>query len=195
MRAVLKTAPHFGNDDPYVDSLMTEVSDHWFAYLKTKSTFRGGRFAGGCSTFRRAANNGLACGALPNGLLDEESLFADSIGATPGRDTNGPTAAVKSALSYNQTEVTSGFVFQLRFDKKLFATEKGMDSFINLAKAYFAGGGQQLSVNVLSAEDLADAQAHPEQYGDLIVRVGGYSDYFVRLSKDLQDNIIARTNY
>ena len=93
------------------------------------------------------------------------------------------------------TEVTSGFVFQLRFDKRLFATEKGMESFVNLAKAYFSGGGQQLSVNVLSADELLDAQVHPENYGDLIVRVGGYSDYFVRLSRDLQDNIIARTTY
>ena len=102
---------------------------------------------------------------------------------------------MKSALTYDQTEVTSGFVFQLRFDKCLFATEKGMDSFVNLAKAYFNGGGQQLSVNVLSADALLDAQEHPENYGDLIVRVGGYSDYFVRLSRDLQDNIIARTSY
>ncbi|MBE6540978.1 MAG: hypothetical protein E7672_00805 [Ruminococcaceae bacterium] len=195
MRAVLKTAPHFGNDDPYVDTLMKEISDHWFAYLKTKSTFRGGRFAGGCSTFRRAANNGLACGALPNGLLEEESIFADSIGATPGRDVSGPTAAVKSALVYDQTEVASGFVFQLRFDKKLFATPKGMESFINLAKTYFAGGGQQLSINVLSAEDLIEAQKHPENYGDLVVRVGGYSDYFTSLKKPMQDNIIARTIY
>ena len=195
MRAVLMTAPKFGNDDPYVDSIMKELSDHWFAYLKTKRTFRGGKFAGGCSTFSRAANNGRACGALPNGHLSGDPMFADCIGAVPGQDVCGPTAAVKSALVYDQTEVTSGFVFQLRFDKKLFATEKGMESFINLAKAYFAGGGQQMSINVLSAEDLAEAQKHPEQYGDLIVRVGGYSDYFVRLSKDLQDNIIARTNY
>ena len=70
-----------------------------------------------------------------------------------------------------------------------------MESFINLAKAYFGGGGQQLSINVLSAEELIEAQKHPEQYGDLIVRVGGYSDYFTRLGKNLQDNIIARTNY
>lgn len=195
MRATLKTAPHFGNDDEYVDSIMKEVSDHWFAYLKTKSTFRGGKFAGGCSTFSRAANRGAACAALPNGLLEEESLYADSIGATPGKDVNGPTAAIKSALVYNHTEVTSGFVLQLRFDKKLFATEKGMESFINLAKTYFGGGGQQLSINVLSPEDLREAQKHPEKYGDLIVRVGGYSDYFTRLSKGLQDNIIARTNY
>lgn len=195
MRQVLMTAPKFGNDDPYVDSIMKELSDHWFAYLKTKRTFRGGAFAGGCSTFSRAANNGRCCPALPNGHLAGDPMFADCIGAVPGMDVNGPTAAIKSSLVYNQKEVTSGFVFQLRFDKKLFATEKGMESFINLAKAYFAGGGQQMSINVLSAEDLSEAQKHPEQYGDLIVRVGGYSDYFVRLPKDLQDNIIARTNY
>ena len=52
MRAVLMTAPKFGNDDPYVDSIMKELSDHWFAYLKTKRTFRGGKFAGGCKTCR-----------------------------------------------------------------------------------------------------------------------------------------------
>lgn len=195
MRTLFMTAPKFGNDDEYVDSIMKELSDHWFAYLKTKSTYRGGIFAGGCSTFSRAASNGRACAALPNGHLCGDPLFADCIGAVPGRDVNGPTAAVKSALTYDQTEVTSGFVFQLRFDKRLFATEKGMDSFVNLAKAYFNGGGQQLSVNVLSADELLDAQEHPENYGDLIVRVGGYSDYFVRLSRDLQDNIIARTSY
>ncbi|MCR4906371.1 MAG: hypothetical protein K6A33_09845 [Clostridiales bacterium] len=195
MRAVLMTAPKFGNDDPYVDSIMKEVSDHWFAYLKTKHTFRGGTFAGGCSTFSRAANNGRACPALPNGHLRGDPMFADCIGAVPGQDVCGPTAAVKSALTYDQTEVTSGFVFQLRFDKALFATEKGMASFVSLAKSYFRGGGQQLSVNVLNPEELKEAQIHPERYGDLIVRVGGYSDYFVRLSRDLQDNIIARTNY
>lgn len=195
MRTVLANGPKFGNDDPYVDGIMKELSVHWFAYLKTKRTFRGGKFAGGCSTFSRAANNGRCCGALPNGHLSGDPMFADCIGAVPGQDVCGPTAAVKSALVYDQTEVTSGFVFQLRFDKKLFATEKGMDSFIHLAKAYFNGGGQQLSINVLSAEELVKAQEHPEQYGDLIVRVGGYSDYFVRLPRDLQDNIIARTSY
>ncbi len=195
MRAVLKTSPKFGNDDPYVDGIMKEVSDHWFAYLKTKYTFRGGVFAGGCSTFSRAANNGRCCPALPNGHLRGDPMFADCIGAVPGQDVSGPTAAVKSALVYDQTEVTSGFVFQLRFDKAVFGTEKGMESFIHLAKTYFTGGGQQLSINVLSADELKEAQIHPEQYGDLIVRVGGYSDYFVRLSRDLQDNVIARTSY
>ena len=70
-----------------------------------------------------------------------------------------------------------------------------MESFVHLAKAYFAGGGQQLSVNVLSGEELKEAQKHPEKYGDLIVRVGGYSDYFVRLSPGMQQEILLRTQY
>jgi formate C-acetyltransferase len=192
---VLKNGPKFGNDDPYVDGIMKTVSEHWFAYLKTKRTFRGGIYAGGCSTFNRAANNGRATGALPNGKLKGDPMFADCIGAVPGMDTCGPTAAIKSALTYDQKEVTSGFVFQLRFDKSLFATETGMAAFLDLAKTYFRGGGQMMSINVLSAEELKEAQKHPEAYGDLVVRVGGYSDLFVRLSKELQDNIIARTDY
>ena len=90
---------------------------------------------------------------------------------------------------------TPGGTCQLRFDKALFETEKGMASFIHPAKAYFAGGGQQPSVNVLSGDELREAQKHPEQYGGLIVRVGGYSEYFTRLPRDLQDNVIARTSF
>ena len=195
MLAVLSRGPKFGNDDPYVDAIMTEITDHWFARLKSTRTFRGGRNAGGCSTFTNSPYMGRSVGALPCGHRAGDESYSDSINATLGQDRHGPTAAVKSAMCYDQTEVTSGFVFQLRFDKKAFATEKGLDSFLQVAKTYFAGGGQQMSINVLSAEDLAEAQAHPEKYGDLIVRVGGYSDYFVRLSKGLQDNIIARTSH
>ena len=81
----------------------------------------------------------------------------------------------------------------MKFTKELFGQEKGQLGFIALAKTYFKKGGQQLSVSVVSTEELRDAQIHPEKHGDLIVRVGGYSDYFVRLSKGLQNNIITRT--
>ena len=106
---------------------------------------------------------------------------------------NGPTACMKSTLNYNHTDAGSGFVFQIKFDKKVFNTEKGKESFKGLAKAYFAGGAQQLTVTVVSPEDLLAAQKDPDRYRDLIVRVGGYSDYFVDLGKGLQENIIART--
>jgi formate C-acetyltransferase len=81
----------------------------------------------------------------------------------------------------------------MKFQKSVFVTEKGMESFIALAKTYFALGGQQLSINVVSKEELLDAKVCPERHKDLIVRVGGYSDYFNNLEEGLKDNIIERT--
>ncbi len=190
-----QNAPKFGNDIPDVDNLCAAIVDHFFAYLKTKNTFRGGIFTGGCSPFSRAANNGRATGALPNGRHSGDATFADSVAAVPGCDIKGPTAALKSMMCYNQTEACSGFVTQMKFDKKLFASDKGIETFIMMAKTYFANGGQQLSINVLDRATLLAAQKNPEQYKNLIVRVGGYSDYFCNISKDLQQNVIDRSEF
>ena len=84
-------------------------------------------------------------------------------------------------------------MLQLKFTKSLFNTKRGKEAFIILAKVYFERLGQQLTVNVLSREELLDAQKNPQKYSNLIVRVGGYSAYFTSLSRELQDNIIART--
>ena len=183
----------FGNDIEEVDEITARALNRFLAVLKRNNTYRGGVFTGGCSTFNRAAGYGKRTAALPNGKLKGEPLLADSIAATPGRDTNGPTAQIKSVLRFNHSDACSGFVFQNKFDKKLFCSEKGKESFIALAKAFFAGGGQQYTVTVVSPEDLINAKANPENYRNLIVRVGGYSDYFVNLSEELQDNVIERT--
>ncbi len=190
-----KNAPKFGNDIPEADTLCARIVDHLFTYLKTKTTFRGGVFTGGCSPYTRAAANGRATGALPNGRRRGDAAFADSIAAVPGCDRKGPTAALRSMMCYNQTEACSGFVTQMKFDKKLFSREHGIEAFIRLAKTYFAGGGQQLAVNVLDRETLLAAQKNPDQYPNLIVRVGGYSDYFCHLSRDLQQNVIDRSEF
>ena len=187
-----KNCAKFGNDTEEVDEITARALNRFFTVLKRNNTYRGGIFTGGCSTFNRAAGYGSQTAALPNGKLKGEPLLADSIAATPGRDTNGPTAQIKSVLKYNHTDACSGFVFQNKFEKKLFDSEKGKSSFIALAKAYFAGGGQQYTVTVVSPEDLIDAKTHPENHRNLIVRVGGYSDYFVNLSEELQDNVIER---
>ena len=189
-----KNCEKFGNDIPEVDESTAKLVNRFFKVLKRHRTYRGGVYTGGCSTYERAASYGMSLGALPNGKKRGESLVADSIAATPGCDTHGPTALIKSALRYDHDEAGSGFVFQNKFDKKLFNTEKGRESFKALAKAYFAGGGQQYTVTVVSPEDLLDALVNPDRHRDLIVRVGGYSDYFVDLDRGLQENIIARTN-
>ena len=183
----------FGNDIEEVDIITAQALNRFFTILKRNNTYRGGVFTGGCSTFCRAAGYGMKTAALPNGKHKGEPLLADSIAATPGRDINGPTAHIKSVLKYNHTDACSGFVFQNKFEKKIFRGEKGKASFIALAKAFFAGGGQQYTITVVSHEDLLDAKEHPENHRNLIVRVGGYSDYFVNLNNELQDNVIERT--
>ena len=183
----------FGNDNDEVDDIYADITDHIYRYFQTKQTFRGGVFGVGCSTYHRAPNYGIHCGALPNGKKRGERLLADSIGATPGCDRLGPTALLNSVLKGNQYLATSGNVMQVKFPKAQFGTEDGMAAFIALAKAYFADGGQTLQINVVSREELLDAREHPERHANLIVRVGGFSQYFTKLDRHLQDNIIART--
>lgn len=183
----------FGNDSERVNGIYKKVMEHFYGYLLTKRAFRGGYFGGGCSTFNRTATFAAKIGALPNGKKRSSLILADSIGAVPGCDVKGPTALINSVLSANQTLAKSGNVLQLKFDKKLFESDEGRAAFLSLAKTYFAGGGQQLSINILSREELLDAIEHPEAHKDLIVRVGGYSDYFTSLSPGLQENIIKRT--
>ena len=190
-----KNCPKFGNNISEVDQLCSEIVNHFFTYLKTRQTFRGGIYTGGCSPFNHAAEKGRSTGALPNGRRNGDSNFADSIAAVPGCDRMGPTTALNSMMCYRQQEAGSGFVTQLKFDKSLFCTEQGLNTFIQMAQVYFEHGGQQLSINVVDRETLLEAQKNPEKYANLVVRVGGYSDYFCNLSPDLQQNVIDRTQF
>ena len=185
----------FGNDIPEVDEVVAEITNHYLRELKRHRSYRGGIYTGGCSPEARIASYGKALGAMPNGHRKGEPMLADSISATPGNDMSGPTAAIKSALHYDQTEACSGFIFQIKFEKKTFLTEKGKESFIALVKNYFAGGGQQVTTTVISAEELRKAKENPEGYESLKVRIGGYSGYFTEFEPELQDNIIARTEH
>ena len=187
--------PKFGNDNEFVDAIAADVQKHYFGYLLTKETWRGGIYGGGCSPFDRAAVFGDAISAMPCGRNADSNLLADSIGPVPGTDHNGPTAMLKSILNFDQSLAKSGLVLQIRFSKTQFNTPEGKTAFRALVDTYFENGGQQISVNVVSADELRDAQKHPELYSDLMVRVGGFSARFTGLEKGLQDNIISRTEY
>lgn len=185
----------FGNDIDYVDEIAKGVVDHFNTYLRTIPTYRGGYFTGGCSPFNRTANYAKTLGAFPNGKRKDEYIIADSIGSTPGKDINGPTALMNSCLKFDHTLPASGFILNLKFDKQMFNSEAGADGFIALCRSYFGQKGQQLSITVVSLEDLLDAKVNPQNHKDLIVRIGGYSARFIDLSPELQDNVIARTSH
>ncbi|MBQ3065552.1 MAG: hypothetical protein IJC98_04895 [Clostridia bacterium] len=183
----------FGNDIPFVDEIAGDFMNHYNSLLLTIETFRGGYFSGGCSPFQAAAEFGRAVAALPNGKKRREPLYADSIGATPGFDKNGPTALINSCLHFDHTLPGSGFILNVKFDKDVFVSSEGETTFLALWRSYFERGGQMMTATVVSPDELLDAQIHPENHRDLIVRVGGYSDRFVHIGKDLQENVIART--
>jgi len=188
-----RSCPKFGNGIEEVDSITAGIVNRFFTLLKRQRTYRGGIFTGGCSPDDRAVYYASKIGALPSGKKKGEPMLADSIAAVPGCDVNGPTSLISSVIRYNQTEAGSGFIFQIKFDKKIFCTDKGKESFKALVKAYFSAGGQQCTATVVSPDELLDAKENPERHRDLIVRVGGFSGYFVELGKEIQDNVIART--
>ena len=195
MYTFLKNSPlKFGNDIEYVDSIASQIVDYINTRLLTIKTWRGGFYSGGCSPFNRAPGYAFKLGALPNGKKNKEYIIADSIGATPGCDKNGPTALLNSCLKFNHTLPGSGFILNLKFNKNIFLSPSGEEAFYSIVETYFKNKGQMLTFAVVSEEELKDAQIHPENHGGLIVRVGGYSDRFVNLTKELQDHVIARTS-
>ena len=189
------TYKKFGNDDEEVDTLTAHIVKHFFEYLRTKKTYRGGVFTGGCSPFKRVALYGAKVGAMPNGKRRDDPILADSIGATPGNDKSGLTALLNSALRLPHELAGSGFILQVKLDKSIVERPQGIALVRSLIRAYFADGGQQLSFTIVSAEELLDAIKHPERHQNLIVRVGGYSDYFINLTPELQANILRRCHY
>jgi formate C-acetyltransferase len=136
---------------------------------------------------------GSVTGALPDGRRAWTPL-SEGISPVQGADRKGPTAVLKSAAKMDHTR-TGGTLLNQKFTPSLLESEKGVGNVTHLIRSYFTLGGHHIQFNVVSAEMLRDAQAHPEEYRDLIVRVAGYSDYFNDLGKTLQDEIISRTEH
>ena len=129
--------------------------------------------------------------ASPNGRLAHKPV-SEGISPEKGADTNGPTAVVKSCAKMDHLQ-TGGTLLNQKFTPSVVAGEEGLNQMANLVRTYFNMDGHHIQFNVIDKETLIQAQKHPEDYKDLIVRVAGYSDHFRNLSKALQDEIIERT--
>jgi len=134
---------------------------------------------------------GSVIGATPDGRKAGKPL-SEGISPVQGADRKGPTAVLKSASKMDHLK-TGGTLLNQKFTPQILSDDKGIDAVKSLIRTYFRMNGHHIQFNVVKADTLRDAQRHPEDYGDLIVRVAGYSDYFNNLGKDLQDEIIERT--
>ena len=183
--------PFFGNDDEYADAIAVRVYDDLVSAIEGRPNTRGGKTQ--LNMLSTTCHNyfGSVCGATPNGRL---AHFAISDGTSPahGSDTHGPTAVIKSLGKLDQTK-SGGTLLNVRFVPALLKREEDQKKLASLIRTYFKFGGHHIQFNIVDTSTLHDAQKHPEEYRDLLVRVAGYSDYFNDMTEQLQNEIIART--
>ena len=149
-----------------------------------------------CGTFGASDHvvQGEITWATPDGRRTGDPI-ADAASPAQGRDRNGPTAVLTSATKYEQGRLMDGMALNLKIHPTSLRGDDGVTKLENLTKAYFANGGMEVQYNVVDAETLRRAQAHPEEYHNLVVRIAGFSAYFVDMTLEMQNDIIARAEH
>jgi formate C-acetyltransferase len=197
LRAQLQAAPKHGNDDPRLDDvirLLERLRDEPMKEICRDP--RDGRPFGNCHVVRSAAvRMGLVTPATPDGRLAGTPL-ASSVAASVGCEGNGPTAVLNSVAKLDAAKSWQcGYQVNIRFHAGLIANASQREKLRAMLTVYFQKGGQELQINVVDSAALRAAQKNPEQYRDLVVRVAGFSEFFVNLSPEIQNEIIARTEH
>jgi len=191
-QVLAKRCPKYGNDDDDVDRILAELADHFCDRVESHRNPRGGRFQTGLYTVLWHARIGTLTGALPDGRRRGLAL-ANGMSPSQGVDERGPTAVIRSNTKFDHRRLGNGMVLDLKFHPSFFTTDVNRKAFRQLVETYFRLGGMEIQFNVISRETLLEAQESPEQYRDLVVRVSGFSAYFVDLDEVCQNEIIART--
>ncbi len=189
-RTLATQSPTYGNDDASADAIATEAFEAYYALLDGRPNTKGGRYRVNLLPTTVHMYFGAVTGALPNGRRAGVPV-SEGISPTQGADVHGPTAVMQSAACIDHAR-TGGTLLNLKFSPQVLQGE-GVQRLADLIRGYFRLGGHHVQFNVLDAETLRAAQKDPETYRNLIVRVAGYSDYFVDVGRGLQDEIISRT--
>lgn len=189
---LLNKAPKFGNDIESVDKYSYWLVDTLDKSMKKFKDAHGGDYTVLVATQAYNVEMGKLTGASPDGRKAGTPL-ADNASPTPGMDVNGPTAVVNSLAASDELIPQSGLLLNQRFDPAVVKGEKGIDIIETVFRAHFAQNGFHIQINVLDDETLHAAQREPDKYRNILVRVAGYSAYFVDLSEEIQNNIIERT--
>ena len=192
LRAMIDEVPKFGNDNEEVDMFARDVAYTYTRPLLKYRNPRGGQFQAGLYPVSANVPLGAQTGATPDGRLAHTPV-ADGVSPSAGKDVLGPTAAANSVSKLDHGIASNGTLFNQKFHPTALSGEKGLENFVALIRSYFDQKGSHMQFNVVDRQTLLDAQAHPEKYAHLVVRVAGYSALFTTLSKSLQDDIIRRT--
>ena len=191
IQKLCSTAPKFGNDDPRVDDIAADMFS-FIAAETEKYDGKYGRMMAGMLPVTAHVPLGMGVGALPSGRKAWTTL-TDGISPTGGTDINGATAVLKSIANIPHDLFVSGTLLNMKLEPAFLESEAGMSNLMALLKGMCSLGIYHVQFNVISAETLRKAQQYPDDYRDLLIRVAGYTAYFVELGKDVQDEIINRT--
>lgn len=194
IRQMCLKAPKYGNDDNYVDEIFNYISRETQRILQSRPDPITGEKP---MLFKGAAaghvTQGKAVGAMPNGRYAYTPLYDGGTSAMAGGDVNGPTANILSATKWEHAKELAGCAHNMKLSKSVLNTPEKLSKVASLIKTYMKRGGWHIQFNIHSAEELLDARKNPAAHKDLLVRVGGYSAYFVDLPPELQDEIVERT--
>nr|WP_319511015.1 trans-4-hydroxy-L-proline dehydratase [uncultured Draconibacterium sp.] len=188
---ILNRTPFFGNDDEYADTIAVQVYNDLLAAIEGKPNTKGEVFHLNMLSTTCHVYFGLVLGATPNGRFSGKSI-SDGTSPSHGCDTHGPTNVIRSLGKLDQSK-SGGTLLNLRFVPSLLKRDKDVEKLGHLIRSYFSLGGHHIQFNIVDTATLLAAQACPEDYKDLLVRMAGYSDYFNDMNADLQQEVIDRT--
>jgi formate C-acetyltransferase len=189
----LLRAPKYGNDDESTDAFVRQWYDYFYEEHQKYKDYLGKNMRPAAISIAAHFPFGVSCGALPNGRKAKFPLTDATVSPEPGKDTLGPTALLRSATRVIDTIRYASGQLNMKFHPSDLADQIGKTNLIALIKSYTDLGGHHVQFNVVSAETLRDAQKHPDKYRNLIVRVAGFSAFFVHLDTEVQNEIVRRT--
>ncbi len=191
LRHQLLKAPKYGNDDDAADEVLKQVFNAFHKAVTDRPNTRGGVYRINLLPTTCHVYFGEVTGAMPDGRKKGQP-FSEGISPVQGADCCGPTAVLNSAAKIDHLK-TGGTLLNQKFLPGFLESDKGRTAIVQLIRSYFKMDGHHIQFNVVDEKTLRKAQKDPEQYRDLIVRVAGYSDYFINLTPALQEEIILRT--
>jgi len=196
LRQLLRSkVPKFGNDDDYVDSIARELSMFWAQEaFKHKNPYTGRQYRAGYLSWNYFIPLAPLTAATPDGRRRGE-FISGGVGAVQGMDSKGPTAAIRSVGKLGLETIPNGASHTITLSPSMVKTKEHVEKLAALLRAYNEVGGTALQINVIDSETLREAQKNPDAYSNLMVRVTGYNAYFTQVGRELQEEIITRTEH
>ena len=195
LQHLLIRAPKFGNNDPYVDTLVNQVLSFVSDVVAETPGFQGAQSTVAAAAVTANIGLGMVLGATPDGRKAGEPISEGGISPAQGRNSSGTTATMLSVAGLDHSKLRHGEVLNMRINPDAVQGEEKLKKFRALILSYVRAGGFLVQFNIVSTETLRDAQIHPENHRDLVVRVATYAAYFVELGPELQNDIIRRLEF